>query len=91
VPTPETDPSLIYLAGAATFYNIPKATLSKSAKKRPGDLGYLWSGREGRRVWFRKTDMERLSKSRARLGGGADSGTGFERLATRLGNRDEDE
>lgn len=67
--TPETDSKLIYQSDAATFYNIPKSTLSKAAAKTPGDLGYLWSGRKGSRVFYRKADLEKLAKSRRKLRG----------------------
>jgi len=67
VKTPETDQSLIYQANAETFYDIPKSTLSKASKKKPGEVGYLWSGHKGRRVFYRKEDCERLSRSRKRL------------------------
>ena len=68
--TPENDPGLIYQADAATFYNIPKSVLSKAAKKKPGEPGYLWSGRgrKGKekrtRVWHRKKDLEKIARSR---------------------------
>lgn len=65
--TPKTDPKLIYQAAAAEFYNIPKSTLSKAANKRPGEVGYLWSGRNGKRVFYRKSDCEKLARSRAKL------------------------
>lgn len=65
--TPDTDPNLIYQADAAEFYNIPKATLSKAANKKAGEAGYLWSGRRGKRVFYRKADIEKLSRSRAKL------------------------
>lgn len=68
-PTPKTDTSLIYQADAAEFYNIPKSVLSKAAHKRPGQPGYLWSGTEGRRRFYRKADLERMSRSRERLRG----------------------
>jgi hypothetical protein len=65
--TPETDSNLIYQADAAELYNVPKATLSKAANKKTGDIGYLWSGRNGKRVFYRKSDIEKLSRSRAKL------------------------
>jgi len=65
--TPETDSNLIYQADAAELYNVPKATLSKAANKKTGDMGYLWSGCNGKRVFYRKSDIEKLSRSRARL------------------------
>jgi hypothetical protein len=65
--TPETDPQLIYQADAADFYNIPKSTLSKAAKKKEGEAGYLWSGRKGKRVFYRKKDLEKLARSRTQL------------------------
>jgi hypothetical protein len=65
--TPKTNSGLIYQVDAATFYNIPKSTLCKDAKKKPGEPGYLWSGTEGRRRFYRKSDLERLSKSRQKL------------------------
>ena len=68
-PTPETDPSLMYQANAEDFYNLPKSTLSKAAQKKPGELGYLWSETEGRRRFYRKSDLEKLSRSRKRLRG----------------------
>jgi len=68
VATPKTDPGLIYQADAATFYNIPKSVLSKAAKKEPGQPGYLWSGRNGKHVFYRKKDMEAVARSRAALG-----------------------
>ena len=67
--TPETDKSLIWQADAAEFYNIPKSTLSKAAHRSPAEPGYLWSGARGRRRFYRKADVGRLSRSRARLGG----------------------
>ena len=68
-PTPKTDSTLIYQADAATFYNIPKSTLSKASKKQPGEPGYLWSGRHGARVFYRKADLARLARSRKKLTG----------------------
>jgi hypothetical protein len=68
-PTPKTDPTLIYQADAAEFYNIPKSTLSKASKKSPGEPGFLWSGGNGKRKWYRKSDLERLSRSRKKLKG----------------------
>ncbi len=65
--TPETDPKLIYQADAAEFYNIPKSTLSKAAKKKMGEAGYLWSGRKGKRVFYRKKDIEKLARSCTKL------------------------
>ena len=65
--TPKTDGSLIYQADAATFYNIPKSTLSKASNKKPGEPGYLWSGRDGKRVFYRKSDCSKLAKSRTKL------------------------
>ncbi len=67
--TPETDRSLVYQAAAAEFYNIPKSMLSKAAKKMPGEPGYLWSDTDGRRKWYRKSDLDRLSRSRKKLRG----------------------
>jgi hypothetical protein len=66
-PIPETDTTLIYLCQAAEMYNIPKSTLSKAKDKQPGEPGYLWSGHKGRRVFFRKADMLKLSRSREKL------------------------
>jgi len=66
--TPETNPALIYQADAAQAYNIPKSTLTKLSKKKPGELGYLWSGHKDGRVFYRKADVLRLSRSRTRLG-----------------------
>jgi hypothetical protein len=66
--TPETDPGLIYLSAAAELYNIPKSTLSKAARRKPGELGYLWSVPKGRRVILRRTDCVRLGRSRTKLG-----------------------
>jgi len=66
--TPETDTKLIYQADASQLYNIPKSTLSKAAKKSPGEVGYLWSGHKGKRVFYRRKDIEKLSRSRAKLG-----------------------
>jgi len=66
-PTPKTDTTLIYLSEAAEFYNIPKSTLSKAAAKSPGEQGYLWSGRKGRRVFLRKNDCQKLAQSRTKL------------------------
>ena len=65
--TPKTDPTLIYQAAAADFYNIPKSTLSKASNKKPGEIGYLWSGRDGKRVFYRKSDCEKLARSRNTL------------------------
>jgi len=65
--TPETDTTLIYLSQAAEFYNIPKSTISKAAAKSPGEQGYLWSGRKGRRVFLRKNDCQKLAQSRTKL------------------------
>ena len=65
--TPDNDPNLIYQSDAAEFYNIPKSTLANAAKKSPGTPGYLWSGTKGRRRFYRKKDMECLSRSRTRL------------------------
>ncbi|MCP4256640.1 MAG: hypothetical protein GY774_03825 [Planctomycetes bacterium] len=65
--TPKIDSTLIYQADAATFYNIPKSTLSKASKKKSGELGYLWSGREGKRVFYRKSDCDKLARSRTKL------------------------
>ncbi len=65
--TPETDSKLIYQADGAEFYNIPKSTLSKAANKKMGEAGYLWSGRKKRRVFYRKKDLERLTRSRTKL------------------------
>jgi hypothetical protein len=68
--TPQTDPSLIYQADGATSYNIPKSVLSKAGNKKPGEPGYLWSGRgckkgqKRERVWFRKADLEKIARSR---------------------------
>ena len=67
--TPEIDPSLIYQSDAALFYNIPKSLLSKSAAKEPGEPGYLWSDVNGRRRFYRKADLERISRSRQKLRG----------------------
>ncbi|MFA5424412.1 MAG: hypothetical protein WC374_11210 [Phycisphaerae bacterium] len=66
--TPETDAKLIYQAEASQLYNIPKSTLSKAAKKSPGEVGYLWSGHKGKRIFYRKKDVEKLARSRAKLG-----------------------
>ena len=72
--TPETDSNLIYQAVAADSYNIPKSVLSKAAKKKPSEPGYLWSGRgvkpgqKKERVWFRKDDLERIARSRKAIG-----------------------
>lgn len=65
--TPKTDSTLIYQADAETFYNIPKSTLSKASNKKPGEPGYLWSGRKGKRVFYRKSDCNKLAKSRTKL------------------------
>jgi hypothetical protein len=67
--TPETDQKLIYQADAAEFYNIPKSTLSKAAKKKPSEPGYLWSDAKGKRRWYRKSDLDKISRSRRRLKG----------------------
>jgi hypothetical protein len=67
--TPKNDPKLIYQADAATFYNIPKSVLSKAAERKPGEPGYLWSDREGRRIWYRRSDLEKISRSREKLRG----------------------
>jgi hypothetical protein len=67
ISTPETDPLLIYQADASTFYNIPKSTLSVAGNKNPGEPGYLWSARKGKRVFYRKKDCEKLSRSRTTL------------------------
>jgi len=69
IKTPDNDPNLVYQCDAAEFYNIPKSTLSNAAKKAPGTPGYLWSDKRGRRRFYRKKDMERLSRSRAKLRG----------------------
>jgi len=65
--TPETDTKFIYQTDAATFYNIPKSTLSKAANKKPGEPGYLWSSHKGKRVFLRKSDCQRLAQSRTKL------------------------
>jgi hypothetical protein len=64
---PGSDASLIYQSDAAEFYNIPKSTLSKSGKKQPGEPGYLWSGKKGSRVFYRKSDLVKLARSRQKL------------------------
>jgi len=63
--TPKTNAQLIYQSDAAEFYNIPKGTLSKAAKKQPAEFGYLWSGQAGKRVFYQKADCLKLSRSRA--------------------------
>jgi hypothetical protein len=68
-PTPETDTKLIYQASAAEFYNIPKSMLSKAAKRKPSEPGYLWSDTDGNRRWYRKSDLARLSRGREKLRG----------------------
>jgi hypothetical protein len=68
-PTPETDTSLIYQTAASEFYNIPKSLLSKAAKKKPRDFSYLWSDTDGRRRWYRKSDLQRMAQSREKLRG----------------------
>ena len=68
--SPKTDPSLIYQCAAADLYNIPKSTLSKAADKSPGEFGYLWSGTEGSRRFYKKADLVKLSRSRQKLSGG---------------------
>jgi hypothetical protein len=65
--TPKTDASLIYQADASTFYNIPKSVLSKAAQKQPGESGYLWSGHDGKRVFYKKSDIEKINRSRTKL------------------------
>ncbi len=65
--TPKTDSNLIYQSDAAEFYNIPKSTLSKDGRKTPGEPGYLWSGIDGRRRFYRKADLEKISRSRQKL------------------------
>jgi len=65
--TPETDSTLIYQADAATFYNIPKSILSKAANKKSGEPGYLWSNTKGSRRFYRKKDIEKISRSRQKL------------------------
>ncbi len=67
--TPKTNPQLIYQSDGAEFYNIPKSTLSKAANKEPGEPGYLWSGHTGRRVFYRRADLQKISRSRQKLGG----------------------
>lgn len=67
--TPDTDSSLIYQCDAALFYNIPKSMLSKAAKKNTGQPGYLWSDIAGRRRFYRKADLQRISRSRQKLKG----------------------
>ncbi len=69
-PTPKTDPTLIYQSVAADLYDIPKSTLSKAGRKQPGEFGYLWSGKDGRRTFYRKADLEKLSQSRKKLAKG---------------------
>jgi hypothetical protein len=72
--TPQTHPNLIYQADGAEFYNIPKSVLCKAAKKKPGEPGYLWSGRgrigkgKKERVWHRRKDLETIARSRKALG-----------------------
>ena len=66
---PDTDRNLIYQADGAEFYDIPKSTLSKAARKKPSEPGYLWSDAKGRRRWYRKADLERLARSRQKLKG----------------------
>jgi hypothetical protein len=72
--TPETDNSLIYQAAGAELYSIPKSVLNKNAKKKPGEPGYLWSGRgavgksKRLRVWHRKGDLAKIGRSRKALG-----------------------
>jgi hypothetical protein len=68
-PTPKTDTTLIYQADGAEFYNIPKSTLSKAAGKKPGEPGYLWSDTDGERRWYRKSDLQKISRSREKLRG----------------------
>jgi hypothetical protein len=68
-PTPKNDSALIYQADAEDFYNIPKSMLSKASKKTPGEPGYLWSDTEGRRRFYRKKDLEKISRSRQKLQG----------------------
>lgn len=65
--TPKTDSNLIYQSDASEFYNIPKSTLSKDGRKTPGEPGYLWSGIDGRRRFYRKADLEKISRSRQKL------------------------
>jgi hypothetical protein len=65
--TPKTDSNLIYQSDASEFYNIPKSTLSKDGRKTPGEPGYLWSGIDGRRRFYRKTALEKISRSRQKL------------------------
>jgi hypothetical protein len=65
--TPKTDSSLIYQANASDFYNIPKSVLSKAAQKQPGEPGYLWSGHDGKRVFYKKADVEKINRSRTKL------------------------
>lgn len=65
--TPKTDRNLVYQSEAATEYNIPASTLSYAAHKSPGEQNYLWSDTEGRRRFYRRQDLKRLSRSRASL------------------------
>jgi hypothetical protein len=67
VADPAADPGLIHLSAGAAFYNIPKATLCKRAKKSPVKFGYLWSTVYKGRRYFRKDDLQRLSRSRTKL------------------------
>ena len=67
--TPKTDSNLIYQSDASEFYNIPKSMLSKNGRKTPGEPGHLWSGTEGRRRFYRKADIEKISRSRQKLKG----------------------
>jgi hypothetical protein len=59
---------LISLSEAAELYDIPKATLSKAARKQPGSFGYLRSEREGRRVYFYRQDITNFRRSRLQRG-----------------------
>lgn len=66
---PANDPRLTTLIEASMAFNIPKGTLSRNAKKRPGDLGYLRCIRHRRKVYFWRDDVKGLARSRVGLRG----------------------
>lgn len=65
-PAPDyaNNPKYTSLAAGSVNFNIPKSNLSKWAKKEPGSPGYLRPFRDGKRLYFLTSDLQKLARSR---------------------------